>query len=233
MSVFKNLRLLWGLLILSACNPYSDLDNIDKELFSSFPRNTVTSNFAQSDTIIYYTSSDLKANLKKIDSLNILISQIMPAESWKEEKRILHQEIISHLHNLQQYFYSFQKDPSLYNLSGKLYQILHSSDYSKEEKIKWSLQNLNHASKYYRNAMTCIQQAEADKLSLAIQKQIYGMRFLNEELRDSLNNWIPKEQKGGALDKKIFIANLSSKDFVAFCNSLLKEQQDSQFQHTK
>lgn len=220
-------------LFLSACNPYADVEKIEEEIFSSFPLSEYHSLQNHSDTIVFYTPAKLQSNLQKVERWRQQLSLEAPGKNWPREKVIWYNEIGNYLDLLNGYFTTFQQDPSRYNLGGKLRQILSAPQLSPEQKAERLARNLELATSYYLNAQACLVHPGAEKTRLAIQKQRLGMQLMEGPLRDSLRLWSLSAQEARSIDKALYIAILSCKDYVAYCNSLLFEQREVDYHQKK
>lgn len=211
----------------ASCHPYAPLDRLEKEIFLQFPYRQYTEIERRIDTLTYYTPVTLNNNLELIGAFRNRLSTLQPTEKWISEKRVLHQELSQYLEELEAHFHRYQKDPSIYNLGGRLVQVLSLPEMNAEEKGKHCLKLLEEASPFYRTARQCLQKPESDRLELAIQKQLATMQLLEEELMDSLRQWNLPSPQVQQINKALYIAHLSCKDYVAYCNSLLFEHREA------
>ncbi len=220
------------LLGLTACSPYTELERVAEEINRYFPTEDFYQSLSQSDTVIYYSPEQIKNDQQTIDRFLLRLSTIQPGDSWKPEKKVLHQELENYLQTLKAYFTQFQKDPSIYNLGGKIQQQLTSETLDTQQKTASIQKNLGMATRYYRHAQACLEQPDPDRLRLAIQKQRKGLQLLETSLVDSLRSWDLSKAQLGAINRKKYVAVLSCKDFIAYCNSLLFEEQEQKIQTT-
>ncbi len=219
--------LLLLILGLMSCHPYAPMDRLEKEVFLQFPYEQYAQKENQLDTLVYYTPVTLTKNLTTIETFSNRLAQIQPTDKWTTDKQALYQELSRYLSELETYFLAYQKDPSIYNLGGRLVQVLNQPKTNTEKKSSNCLQLLEGATQFYRTAQQCLQQAEPDRLKLAIQKQLATLQLLEGELVDSLRQWNLPSSQAQQFDKALYIANLSCKDYVAYCNSLLFEHRDA------
>ncbi len=212
----------------AACSPYADLDRLAADVDRSFPTEVFHQPISRSDTVVYYRPGQLKDYFQQLDYFRSQLNAIQPKEHWKTEKRAMHQELKSYLYALQEYFSDFQTDPGIYNIGGKIQQLLISESLTKSQKAAYIQKNLDIASRYYLNARACLTQPEPEQIRLAIQKQRLGLQLIERPLKDSLQNWRLSPAQFREIDRDQYVATLAIKDFIAFCNSLLFEAKEQQ-----
>jgi hypothetical protein len=171
-----------------SCTPFADLHQLEKEVLQQFPYSSYTQSWRTSDTLIFYTPKDLKNKLHQVDRFQDQMALLEPTPQWPAEKRALYEELNRYLLELDAHFSSFQSDPSIYNLGGRLVQNLSDPRLNSEEKSQRCLQHLEKASLYYRTAQLCIKRPAPERLQLAIQKQLAGLQLMEGALPDSLHN---------------------------------------------
>lgn len=143
----------------------------------------------------------------------------------KQEQIRLQQTIQAQLEKIKQ----LRSDPSLYNLGGALKQTLSQDSATLEARLLRIDQQLAEADWYYVVAKDNLWKPIPEKSNLALEKQLYTLRFLQSELRDSINASSLTETERKQLANKISQAQLAVKDYLAFCRSLQFEHQDSTF----
>lgn len=210
-----------------SCNPYAELEEFEKNLLLQFPYQDYIQPWDRTDSLRYYPVQDLQTKSKRVKAFQVEFSGIQPTDRWADGKKIMHQQLQDYLRKLESHFSSFQTDPSIYNIGGHLVQVLHEASLNPEEKSRRCLLPLESASYYYRNAQECIKKPGADRVHLAIQKQLAGIQFMEKDFRDSLQSWNLSAGQLQRFDKALYIAKLSCKDYIAFCNSLVFEQKES------
>jgi hypothetical protein len=210
-----------------SCTPFADLHELEKEIVQHFPYPSSPQSWRTSDTLIFYTPKDLKNKLHQVDRFQDQMALLEPTPQWPAEKRALYEELNRYLLELDAHFSSFQSDPSIYNLGGRLVQNLSDPRLNSEEKSQRCLQHLEKASLYYRTAQLCIKRPAPERLQLAIQKQLAGLQLMEGALPDSLQQWNLPAERHNQFQKALYIAQLACKDYVAYCNSLLFEKREA------
>ncbi|MBK7872264.1 MAG: hypothetical protein IPJ74_17110 [Saprospiraceae bacterium] len=125
--------------------------------------------------------------------------------------------------------HKMKTDPSLYNLGGELKIILSSDSIALDARLLRIGQGMKEAAIYYMSAKNNLNQPDPEKTTLAIQKQLLSIKFLNGELLDSLARSSLSAQEKEAFIARTYEAKIAIKDYLAFCRSLLFEQRDSIF----
>jgi hypothetical protein len=203
------------------------LDQLEKEVFLHFPFQEYGQDRGLSDTLIFYKPAILKKKLEQIETYKTQLSAIRPTKNWAPEKQVLLAELKAYLQLLESDLLNYQTDPSHYNLGGILAQNLSNPLHDKKQKSQLCLQNLKQSSKYYRTAQLCLAKPEPDRLQLAIEKQVFTIKFMENTLRDSIQQWKLSPDQAKAFNKELYIAHLACKDYIAFCNSLLFEKREA------
>ena len=227
MSGSSKYYLLLFCLILYSCSRYKALDQLEKEVFLHFPFQEYGQNRGLSDTLIFYKPTVLKEKLEQVETYQTQLSTINPTKNWAPEKQVLLEELRTYLQMLESDLLNYQTDPSHYNLGGILAQNLSNPILDKNQKSQWCLQTLHQSSMYYRTAQLCLAEPDPDRLQLAIEKQLFTIKFMENNLRDSIQQWMLPEDQTKAFTKGLYIANLACKDYIAFCNSLLFEKREA------
>lgn len=124
-------------------------------------------------------------------------------------------------------WHSFSADPSLYNLGGELKQIISDPARSHREKAGYLDTAMANAPDYYRFARLSLVKPDYTRFSLAVQKQILTLHFLDHELSDSLNEMPLEPPVKEKLLKLLPAARLAVKDYIGFCESSIWDYQDS------
>lgn len=135
----------------------------------------------------------------------------------------LHQKIVQAQGKLTPFF----EDPSLYNLGGILKEILADSQLNLEEKLQRIEQTLSKSSSYYELAKENLVRPKAEKIELAVQKQILSINFLFSELSDSITHSKIEKEMLQRLEREKTTTKLVLKDYIAYCESLYFEHRDS------
>lgn len=126
-----------------------------------------------------------------------------------------------------------QRDPSLYNLGGKLKATLAAPEIALSERLQLIDQQLQEAKIYFEAAKKNLTNPESEKTRLSIEKQLLTLQLLQSELPDSIASANLASAEQTALLAKVNEAKLIVKDYLAFCQSLQFEHRDSTFSQPK
>lgn len=179
---------------------------------------------------VFSISSRNQLNQEKafFQQYGVRLKKIAPEQLSARNKATylqLEQRISEHLKEL----HALQTDPSLYNLGGELKVILSNDSIPLDGRLLHIGQSLKEADIYYLNAKANLIKPHPDKTSLAIQKQLRTLNFLNGELLDPLMHSNLSTPEREEITQKTAQAKIAVKDYLAFCRSLLFEQRDSTF----
>ncbi|MBX2873707.1 MAG: hypothetical protein KTR30_16445 [Saprospiraceae bacterium] len=179
--------------------------------------------FEQSPDSFYVVApSELLEEVGRMDrtyeQLETLKDSILPQSHWSKRRSYL-QEIDS----LKEKWSSCRQDPSLYNLPGYCKKLLTLEDISLPEKLGYIQDYLKDSEVYYEAAKQLVDNPLPNKTLLAIQKQVFGLSFLQKELSDSLYqaNLVPELRQSFRTDLER--TRLAVKDYLAYCESLYFE----------
>ena len=202
-------------LVLSACNPQGrTLQALEQEVDAL---GVLTQNISDTSSVgaLGEAAQKLAQIQKDLEELSKQIKQ----EALSEKAQILKQE-------LEQYAPSIlahQQDPSLYNLAGRMKVVLANTEAPFPQRIDQIAKLLQIAPSYYEAAKNKLLPSSIPQLELAIRKQSLGLRFLQQELPDSLAqlDWAPQDHASfSGLQNG---AQLAIKDYIAWCNSQIMD----------
>ncbi len=136
-------------------------------------------------------------------------------------------ELFNSVENKKLYLVSLRRDPSVYNLGGWIKQTL--SD--ERSPISYRLDKINelliNASDYYAAAKDNLYNPLPGKCRLGAQKQLLTLELLSGALRDSIQQAPLKAANKTNMLNHLDAAKLAVKDYLAYCESLWFEHQDS------
>jgi len=122
---------------------------------------------------------------------------------------------------------SLQSDAALYNLGGALKSTLSNTNQSSDQKWQRMQQQLTEAPLYYITAKNNLINPDINKTSLAIDKQLFTLKFLQTEFLDSLAQSGLSEPQQQKFVQQAAQAQISVKDYIAFCKSIIFEYHNS------
>ncbi len=141
----------------------------------------------------------------------------------EEDRRALNRALEETASRIQHY----RHDPSAYNLGGALKQVLAAEQIPLSRRLKAIKTQMEQAPRYYECAKANIFAPIPERCRLAAQKQRLTLDFLNNELQDSLGRLEPGGEEARQFQSAVEEARLAVKDYLAFCESLYFEHQDS------
>lgn len=168
----------------------------------------------------------LDSALYRAKGYQLELQQLERGTLNEEEKRHL-DSLARGLRARTQDWMQYQKDPARYSLGATIKRRLSQQDQSLEEKLRSIETCLDQAGPYYRAAKENIQAPAPERIRLATQKQVLGLRLLTQELPDSIRKAPLDEPNKQKLRRKLDEARLHLKDYIAFCESLWFEHLDS------
>jgi len=123
-----------------------------------------------------------------------------------------------------------------HNLRKVILPILNHDDLPIDQKMSIILKNIQQAPAYYQAAQQYVHESPSANLELAIEEHIETYQFLSSTLLDSLNKSSPAENERLVFEQHLAKAQISIKEYIAFCNSrkfefnqqLLREEQGEQ-----
>ncbi len=126
-----------------------------------------------------------------------------------------------------------RSDPSWYNLGDHLKITLAQRDIPLHKRLVTLYDQMALTKDWYAAARQNLRSPQPDNARLAIHKHLLALEFLRQELPDSIAQCrLPEAEKQRYL-QAIANTQLQMKDYIAFCQSLLFEHQDSLLQQSK
>lgn len=141
----------------------------------------------------------------------------------EEERQALSRAMEEAAARIQQY----RHDPSTYNLGGALKQVLAAKQAPLARRLKAIKMQMEQAPRYYGYAKANIHAPIPERCRLAAEKQRLTLDFLSNELQDSLGRLERNEAEARQFQATVEKARIAVKDYLAFCESLYFEHQDS------
>lgn len=222
MTNTSNTLLLLALLGLSLCACQPKPSAFDRWL-AKYELDQPLAYFAQSPDSFYVVSpTELLEEVGRMDqtyqSLHTLKDSILPQSHWGKRRQYL-----ADIQRLQDKWSACRQDPSLYNLPGYCKRILSEEGTSLPEKLGFIQEHLTESEAYYAAAKQLIADPLPNKTLLAIQKQLFGLEFMAEELPDSIAraDFVPELAQRFKTDLQR--TRLVVKDYLAYCESMYFE----------
>lgn len=126
-----------------------------------------------------------------------------------------------------------RSDPSWYNLGGHLKTTLAQRDIPLPKRLATLHDQMALTKDWYAAARQNLRSPQPDNTRLAIRKHLLALEFLRQELPDSIaQSSLPEAEKQRCLQAAAN-TQLQVKDYIAFCQSLLFEHQDSLLRQNK
>lgn len=121
----------------------------------------------------------------------------------------------------------FFTDPSQFNMGGRIKVILSRPEISLQTKLDLIRQHLLEVENYYAVGKAVLTAPIPIKAQLGAQKQLWALQFLDGELTDSIAAANLKPASHDTLMRDLRNTKLVLKDYLAFCESLYFESQDT------
>lgn len=153
----------------------------------------------------------------------LLITEKCLSGTQIQERDSLLRALTDHSHNWRQW----QTDPARYNLSAEVKRLLSQHQLPINERLLAIDLCLSNAMYYYQAARENLRRPSPDRVQLAAQKQILGLRLLMEELPDSIQQASLATKQRRQLIDNTQNTRLQLKDYIAFCESIGFEHRDS------
>ena len=122
---------------------------------------------------------------------------------------------------------SCRQDPSTYNLGGALKQVLAEERVPLPLRLNAIQNQMKQATAFYQAAKANLTAPLPEKCRLAAEKHRLSIEFLNNELMDSLRSSTVSRPEMLSFQEAAEEARIALKDYLAFCESLYFEHQDS------
>lgn len=236
-------RCIFGLFLLaSACTPSSqdaDFKPFIKSFYQSkwkqFPVLAVQAGYIEFDNILSIPNRDkLKSDLnfckKYHDSLKIFDTSRLSVPFQFEYNKIK-PFLDKHIHNFEN-LKIHETDPTYYNLNDAFASILKMKSTPIEIRLEVLESKLKKVPEYYSAAKENLKTPDQQKLKEAIKQQIQLYLFFNQQFLDSFQDKGLTENQIIELNRLVFQAKLSTKDFIAFCKSKEFEYFDEELNAT-
>ena len=143
--------------------------------------------------------------------------------------RATEQDVVRELQRMQ----ALYRDPAAYNLGGILKIALSDTTRTLRQRLERIAGLLPQSAGYYAAAKANLRRPDAERVVLAMQKQLWTLQFLQSELQDSLALVPLNASQRDSIFTQILLAKIAVKDFLAFCRSLQFEAQDENWQQRK
>ena len=121
----------------------------------------------------------------------------------------------------------YRNDPSVYNIGGQIKQVLARENLRLEEKLGIIGKLLERTGEYYEQARRNIYRPVPGKARIGSQKQLLTLQFLQGELQDSIASAGIAAAERDEILKLAGEARIEIKNYLAYCESLWFENQDS------
>lgn len=194
-----------------------DYQTVQNEHFSNWVNPGPMLAINSSDSIRIYIDF-LKSFEDKLLALDSTKLEPTSLEIWQNEVFVLKEQ--------QQYWENFFQDPSAFDVTGHFKDLLfNSSDTLKN--LRQISSALGMVPEHFERAKEVLVQPDPDRSSIAVQKQLLFLRFLQVELPDILDNVKMPAEELKELESKAQDAKMASKDFIGFCESLIFEHFDT------
>lgn len=131
------------------------------------------------------------------------------------------------LEERQIYWERWQRDPSLYDLSGSIIFLLEQKDWPLEKRLRHIDQYLLKAPAYYKAAKENLKFPDSSLLELAAQRQVRSLRLLSVDLLGFIEIADLEEEEARQFRVNVQNVYVAVKDYLAFCESLWFEHFDS------
>lgn len=148
----------------------------------------------------------------------------MDPHGLTDSGRLRQQELISRLDEEWRQLQAYRTDPSVYNLGGIVKSQLSRTEKPLAERLDRIAELLDQAPAYYRQAYSNLSELQSDRLTLAVEKQLLGLQFLQQDLRDSLQRHSRYSDQWQAMIQE---AGREIRSYLGFCRSSYLNQQDS------
>lgn len=170
-----------------------------------------------------------QALLKKVDYCQDYQEQLLQydVDAFSPKNRQRYQQIWDEctqcLIQLDRYF----SDPSTYNMGGQIKAILSQKSMPIKARLEIIQKHLIGIEAYYKAGKLLLSDPLPNKTQLGAQMQLVALQFFNSELKDSIDVSNLSQEQREALYFHLNQASLTLKDYLAFCESLYFEYQDS------
>ncbi len=124
-------------------------------------------------------------------------------------------------------------DPSWYNLGGHLKTTLAQRDTPLPKRLATLNDQMALAQAWYAAARQNLRNPQPDNTRLAIRKHLLALELLRQELPDSIAQSSLSDAEKQRYLQAVANTQLQVKDYIAFCQSLLFEHQDSLLRQNK
>jgi uncharacterized protein (DUF885 family) len=197
------------------------------EYFKTYP------SFASGQGFHDYDSELIINNSERIKFENAF------AKKWQDSLKIINYEALNNnnktdyriienqLKSIEWYnneFKSYEWDPSMYNISGDLFNILNNRNLSNEIKTILATKKLEKIELYYSTAMDNMVKPTMEHTDLAIN-QIQGGAEVLKGLKDSINRTTNDESVKKSMLEKVINAENKTKGFVDFLVLMKKDME--------
>ncbi len=223
-TISRFLLLTLMVILLSGCSEKRKLKNIlvdyqteQTEHFSNWinPGPLLAINGADSIRIYLDFLKSFEHKLLALDSSKL---ESVSLEIWQNELLVLREQ--------QQYWDNFFQDPSAFDVTGHFKALLNNSTDTLKNLQKVS-SALSVVPEHFKRAKEVLIHPDPDKSSIAVQKQLLFLRFLQVELPEIMDQaHLPVEEQK-LLEAQVRNAKMASKDFIGFCESLIFEHFDT------
>lgn len=119
-----------------------------------------------------------------------------------------------------------ENDPSWYDLRETFYSILKMENTPVEQRLELFESKLKELPEFYSTAKANLKTPDPQKLQEAVQQQVELYHFFEKQIPDICKSSDLSESQLTNLNQLALQAQLSIKDFIAFCNSAAFEYLD-------
>lgn len=232
----KKLLTLLSILILSSCGQKkeSTVDNYDKK-FAEFsaefmeefwlhnPEYASSVGYHKYDSLLTIVSKEwVKNEISFYENQKNLIKEFYGkklSQNNSSDLEIIKNQIDLQLFYLKQ-FKSYSWNPSGYNLSGTIAEMLAGKFAPLEKRLVGINQKISHAKEYYSNAKSLIENPTKEHTELAIQQCEGSISTFDTDLTDSIKkSSLTEEQKKVFLDN-VSLASAEQKNYIQFLKAI-------------
>jgi len=197
------------------------------QLWKQYPEWATSQGFHNYDSVLTIPSSN--ARIKENAFVNACLDSLHSCElsSLSANNKTDYYLIENQLK--QTLFYndelkSFEWNPSSYNISGVIAEMLAGNYAKKESRIESCIKRLEHAKEYYEAGKTSIKNPTKEHTELAIEQLQGSISTFDVDLVDSIKTSNLSEDKKTTYTKVAMDAAAAQKDFVAFLKAFKNEQ---------
>jgi hypothetical protein len=160
----------------------------------------------------------LRSAENQLMTIDTLALELSAYAIWQNELQFIREK--------QEQWSNLFSNPAAFDVTGHFTGIINGSD-NIEEKLSMVSAALELIPAHFEKAKKIITAPDPSRSSLAVQKQLLFLRFLQIDLPDLMKTANLPAEKRQELTSRIRKAKLASKDYIGFCESLIFEHFDS------